>query len=264
MNSVNIKSIKDYQVCARLYDYRYGDDIYEPMSTEKLFEMRYENVLKNILTFLFHKKQSGNTPTFDFTVKKWQKLWFPKDVSISDILTIQTSTVSEYTIPGAANVAVRGLRNVYDHFDGDPSIPMLIDEEFTVPLTKNVRLTDKFDLVLKYPDHYKVIKWGASIRKQSISNLLLDFAALKYAFEYKNSDKAPLNVKYCLIDLSTPELKIHEYSIEQDDIDVVKYWSNAIVNDKHFLPRRGLTTYCRYCPFDKPCSKFKTPEFSND
>lgn len=254
---VSIDAIKDYQICARLFDYRHGDQVYEPITAEKLIDVRYQNTMKNILTFLFHKKQSGNQPTFDFLVKKWEKLWFPQDTTVQEIMTMKIGTKDNYNLPSASNIGVRALRNVYSEFAGDPSIPMLIDEEYAVSLGNDIKLIDKIDLVLKYKDYYHVIKWGANISKTHPSSLLLDFAALRYAFEFRNSERELGKVKYSFIDLALPTFKSVDFEVPDEDIETLKYWSKAIANDEIYAPRRGLTTHCKVCAFDTPCSKFK-------
>ena len=37
----------------------------------------------------------------------------------------------------------------------------------------------------------------------------------------------------------------------------LKYWANTVNETEKFVPRRGQTIYCKKCPFDKPCSKWK-------
>lgn len=257
MTQVDVSAIKDYQVCARLYDYRHGDIVYEPLSHEKLVDIRYQNTMKNILTFLFHKKQSGNQPTFDFLVKKWEKLWFPQDTTVQDIMSMKIGSKDNYNLPAASTIGVRALRNVYAEFDKDPGIPLLIEEEFAVSLDNGIKLVDHFDLVMKYKDYYHVIKWGANISKTQPSSLLLDFAALRYAFEFRNSERNIGKVRYSFVDLALPTFKYVDFSVPDEDIETLRYWSKAIASDGVFIPRRGLTTHCKVCAFDTPCSKFK-------
>ena len=40
------------------------------------------------------------------------------------------------------------------------------------------------------------------------------------------------------------------------DIDSLKFWADELEQAQNFVPRRGLTWYCKKCPFDKPCSKW--------
>lgn len=257
MLNLTVDAVKNYQICARLYDYRHDDVVYEPLPNEKLVDIRYENTLKNVLTFLFHKKQSGSPPTYDFLVKKWEKLWFPPETTVQDIMSMKTGTKDNYNLPAGSAIGVRALGNVYNNFIDDDAVPLLIDEEYVVALDKQIVLKGKFDLVLKYKDRYNVIKWGARISKTQPSSLLLDFAALKYAFEYRNQDKNLEKVTYSFVDLSLPTYKPLKFDILQDDIETLKYWSKAILSDDIYIPRRGLTTHCKTCAFDVPCSKFK-------
>jgi hypothetical protein len=255
--TTSVNAIKDYQTCARLYDYRYNNQVYEPTDNEKLIDERYSNVMKNILTFLFHKKQSGTPPTFDFMIKKWQKLWFPKDITVQKIMTMTNDASNKHNISNGSSIGVRALQNVYEHFENIDAIPLLVQEKFIVSLTKGVRLEGEFDLVLKYKDYDHVIKWGSNLTRTPTSNLLLDFAALKYAYEYRNSGKKLGPVKYSFIDLALPKFNQTDFDIPLEDIQSLKYWSEALRDDQVFMPRRGLTTHCSVCAFDIPCSKFK-------
>ncbi len=47
-----------------------------------------------------------------------------------------------------------------------------------------------------------------------------------------------------------------EYQITEEDIDSLEYWCDTIVEKEIFVPRRGLTSYCKKCPFDTPCLKW--------
>ena len=54
-------------------------------------------------------------------------------------------------------------------------------------------------------------------------------------------------------------LKFNEYEITEQDIESINYWCATIEDKDIFAPRRGLTYYCKKCPFDTPCSKWSFP-----
>jgi CRISPR/Cas system-associated exonuclease Cas4 (RecB family) len=58
------------------------------------------------------------------------------------------------------------------------------------------------------------------------------------------------------IDLLSNNLSFNEYKITQEDVDSIEYWCDTIYSKEIFVPRRGLTSYCKKCPFDTPCSKW--------
>jgi CRISPR/Cas system-associated exonuclease Cas4 (RecB family) len=63
-------------------------------------------------------------------------------------------------------------------------------------------------------------------------------------------------VKIGYYDLISPSPKFIEYEVTQEDVDALKYWCNSLYEEKVFPSRRGAITYCKTCPFDKPCSKW--------
>lgn len=256
MIQLTVKDIKDYQTCALLYAYRNVNPIYEYIPNHMLMDGRFESALKNVLTFYFHKKQSGSQPTFDYLVKKWEKLWFPKDTLVADIMLGKHNSTN-YSLAKASNIAVQGLQGMYETFSQDYSIPLLIDEPFSVALGKTSTLNGVFDLVMRSKEgKFTVYKWGANIKKAKLSALQMDFAALKYSFDYRNSDREIGDVDYVFFDLSLPSPKPVKMEPNSEDVDSLKFWAKSILTDETYAPRRGLTTYCKECPFDSPCSKF--------
>ena len=47
-----------------------------------------------------------------------------------------------------------------------------------------------------------------------------------------------------------------EYEISTEDIDSLEYWCDTMCHKETFVPRRGLTAYCKKCPHDDACSKW--------
>jgi hypothetical protein len=48
----------------------------------------------------------------------------------------------------------------------------------------------------------------------------------------------------------------NEVVVQKADIEALKYWCDSLHDEKIFPSRRGLTAYCKVCPYDKPCSKW--------
>ena len=74
-------------------------------------------------------------------------------------------------------------------------------------------------------------------------------------FKLKHSDKMH-NTNFGYIDLMSNNLNFINYEITNEDIDSLTYWCDIISEKKLFVPRRGLTSYCKKCPFDDPCMKW--------
>jgi len=83
----------------------------------------------------------------------------------------------------------------------------------------------------------------------------VDFATMYIGFKNRHPSKAA-DTHFGYIDLLSDNLKFNEYDISQEDVDSVEYWGDVIFEKEVFVPRRGMTPYCKKCPFDEPCSKW--------
>ena len=264
MDIITVDGIKDFQTCALLYDFRHLQDRWEPIARQEELNIRFENTLRKILAFFFYKKQSGILPSVSSLLNRWEKQWFPKDVTAYDI-AVEQHDASGTNMASMSSEAVRTLLRFYDDFSEDINVdPLLINEEFSVPLSKSIRLEGTFDLVLRYSkNHYRVIKWVTSRKRIPISSLMMDMAAMKYAFDYRNQDKFEYQptVEYGVYDLAvSAKWGFNELEVTQADVNALKYWANSAVASEIFVPRRGLTHYCKTCPFDSPCKEFVVSE----
>ncbi len=95
-----------------------------------------------------------------------------------------------------------------------------------------------FNHKLKYEDSY-----------------IFDFAVMNVGFMNKFCDKKNIT-SFGYVDLMNQKSDFIEFSVENADIEALKYWCNSLYEEKTFPSRRGLTSYCKSCPFDKPCSKW--------
>lgn len=255
MYSLTAETIKDYQTCPRLFDYRHQEHLYEPVDMRQAAVDRFEDTMKHVVTFFFYKKQGGNVPSYSALLNRWERLWFPKGTSAEDIMSEQHSGFyknnASYTTEASA-----ALLNFYETFSEDEGEPFLIDEKFVVPFTKEIKLEGSFDLVLRYRPKktFIMFKWSARGKKPAISNLEIDFSVLKYAFDYKTESMDNYTKLYGLYDLTSSNPGFEQVLSTKADQSALKFWANSIIEDKVYPPRRGLTPYCKSCPFDKHCT----------
>lgn len=253
---LNVESIKDFQTCALLYRYRHMDQMYEQIPSRDLMSLKYENTIKKLAAFFFYKKQGGIVPSISAILNRWEKLWFPKDASAYDIAVEKHESLWG-NLSSMNTKAVNCIMQFYDDFAHDNQDPILINEDFLTTVSKSTRLSGVFDLVLRDPmtKQISVIKWIGSPKRPNMSSLSVDFAVLKYAFESKNPDKSK-QTRYYAYDLGSEKNDLIEIDIQDADINNMIYWSKQIESSETFVPRRGLTSYCKKCPFDKPCRDF--------
>lgn len=251
--ALTVQSIKDYQVCALLYDYRHKQKLSEPVYGRELAAQRFELTLRKVISFFFYKKQAGITPSYNALVNRWEKLWFPKDMTAYDLALEQHETwhgnTSSYATSGTVS-----LMQFHESFYNDPSLPILINENFTVPIGKTVRLAGHIDLVLRHDDLYRVFILSTKSKRPTMGSLLLDFAALKYAFEYRND--TPRRAEYYLYDVASAKPGLFRASPSSQDVRALFYWATQAAHADVYAPRRGLTAHCRGCAFDEMCAEW--------
>lgn len=251
VKTLTAKGINDFMVCELFYECRHERNEHEIVLAHNLMADRFENTLKRVAAFFFYKKQSGNVPSYNALLNRWEKLWFDKDMTAYD-MAIEQHSIKFNNIASFSNIAAASLEVFHDNFAEDSGIPIMIDEEFIVPFGNEIRLSGSFDLILKYGKEYRIIKWYGRRLKPKNGSTLLDFAALKYAFDYKANKKKRASYRmYNLSSAQSPFMKIQQPS--RDDVYALQYWAKEVANTDTFVPRRGFTAYCRDCPFDEIC-----------
>jgi hypothetical protein len=253
--TLDAAAIKDFQICARLYDYRHNEKMYERIERRDLMAQRFENTLKKIVSFFFYKKQGGTIPSYSALLNRWERLWFPKDMTGYD-LTIEKLEPNHHNLASYGKEAAIALMKFYEDFAEDPGLPFLIDEKFEVPITRDIRINGYFDLVLRYKDSHRVLLWSAKMRRPSISSVMVDFTIMKMAYEYRNQGKS-VPTEYGMYDLTSAKPGFVPIEAKKEDENALKYWAVEAFNTEIFAPRRGLTYYCKTCPFDSPCSEWQ-------
>lgn len=266
MLKLDAQALKDFQVCSRYYDYRFNDGLPVTRNIRQKRVEKFGETIRAIATFFFYKKQAFSEPSYQALEHRWQKLWFKDDTTAVDIATARTEILWEsdisYTTQAAAAL-VSFHEDFYNRLDLEV---VMIDEPFTVPVSDTVAVEGAFDVVLreKKPDNtykYHIYKWITSDLKKPTSFWIFDFAILNHAFRYRNGNKK-VDVSYYIWDFGSTIPKSKQVIIEDDDMESLLYWCNAVATEEKFVPKRGLTPYCKSCSFDKECSQWSFKEIS--
>jgi hypothetical protein len=255
MKELTVDGIKDYQTCALLYSYRHDQKMPETIQGRDLISTRFENTIKSVINYFFYKKQGGLIPSYASLLNRWEKLWFNKDVSAYDIIHEQHESFYGNTA-SLTSKAAAALLEFYNIHSETNSIPIAIDQQFYLPIEKSVKINGKFDLILFENSQYFVYKWAFNFRNSHNSLYQMDFSVLYEAFKHKFPDKLS-KARFGIYDILSSSQSFIEYEIDKEDTKALRYWCTTIQEDEKFVPRRGLTSYCKKCPFDKPCSKWK-------
>ncbi len=113
-----------------------------------------------------------------------------------------------------------------------------------------------FDLVLKDGSHYNIIKWRADNgRPLKTADYFIDFAILDHAFRHRMEGRE-FSVSYFVYDFTSVNKGFNLVKVDPENYNALKYWCQTIIEESAFAPRRGLTTHCKTCHFDEPCSQY--------
>lgn len=249
--------MRDYQACELFYELRHRHHEREPIEGKALLQQRFDSTLRKVAAFYFYRRQTGMIPSYNQLLKRWEKLWFPKDMDAYDIQVEQHASQGNYA--SYASSASMALLRFYEEFGKDGlGDPLNIDQQFTVSVDRDVRLEGAFDLVLRRRYEHRVVMWWTRSRQPPPDQLITEFAALKYAYEWdRGRDWQGVAVSYWIYNLASPTSLLTKIDVSTDDAAAFLFWARRIRDAVDFVPRRGLTTYCRGCPFDELCKTWK-------
>lgn len=247
-------SIKDFQTCERLYDYRYNDDSPEKVYSRDIYTIRFESTIKSILYYFWYKKQAGVTPSYSSLLNRWEKLWFPKDMDSYDIITEQHESAYG-NVASLTSKAAAILMNFHEKYSTMDIIPIAISENYSAIINRNVRIEDKFDLIYRDGSKNYVVKFLFNYKNSNRYMYQVDFSSMYCGFINRHSDRIK-ETQFGYIDFMSNSLDFVSYKVSSEDIDSLTYWCENISATEVFVPRRNLTPYCKKCPYDEPCSKW--------
>ena len=146
MINLSVNSIKDFQTCERLYDYRYVEKLPETIYSRDIYTSRFEATIKSIIHFFWFKKQGGITPSYASLLNRWEKIWFPKDTSHYDI----TTEKHESAYGNAASLTTQAaglLLRFHETYSQMDVIPLSIYDDYIITVNNGTRIEDKFDVI---------------------------------------------------------------------------------------------------------------------
>lgn len=257
MITLTSSSVKDYIGCELFYELRHLHHEREPVEGRSIMQQRFDATLRKVAAFYFYRRQTGLMPSYNTLLKRWEKLWFPKDMDAYDIAVEQHSSLANFA-SYASNASMALLRFYEEFAQADVGDPIAIDQNFTVSLDRDVRMEGKFDLVLRRRYEHRVVQWWTKTRMPPMDQMVLDFAALKHAYEWDRSqDWQEVSISYWLYNLATPTATLTKVEVGPDDVAAYLYWIRRIRDTELHVPRRGMSTLCRGCPFDAHCLSWR-------
>lgn len=263
MLNITIDSLRDFQACPLYYKFEHLDNVKNRTTQLRVTRRLFKETLISIVNYFFYKKMSWQEPSYKVLESRWEKKWI-KDVSTKDLITNKTSATNAYpTDAYYTTKATSALRTFHKWFADSQAEVVLIDESFIVPLNKDVSLSGSFDCILRTARadgegyDYQIYVWSVNLSNKSVDYWATHFAALDFAFRYRNNFASDLKVSYYLWDFTDPAPGVKQFLIDKKDHYVLKQWASSIAtNHGHYYPVRGLSAYCKGCKFDKLCLKW--------
>lgn len=253
MLKLTVNSIKDFQVCERLYDYRHIQGIPEKVYARDIHTEKFESTIKSIIYFFFFKKQGGVVPSYASLLNRWEKLWFPKETNSYDIVTEQHETAYG-NISSLTSKAAGILLLFHETYANSPFIPVAISEQYNLPKNK-LNIEDTFDIILYKDKQYYITKFLFNYKFSNRDLYRTDFCVLYQAYQNRHP-KRMQDAKFGFIDPMNQNINFNEFQIRDEDINYFNYWCDKISKTEILIPKRGLIPYCKKCPFDEPCSNW--------
>lgn len=255
METISVQSLKDFQLCERLFDYRHKQKMPEKVYSRDIHAEKFESTIKSIMYFFFFKKQGGIIPSYSSLLNRWEKIWFPKNTNSYDIVTEQHETAYGNTA-SLTSRAAGVLLTFHEQYANSAYIPVAIDEEYNLPIG-NINLQDNFDIILYNNKKYYVTKIIFGYKYSNRDLYRTDFCTLYKAYANRHP-KRIANTKFGFIDPLSQNVEFNEFQIRDEDLQYYDYWCDKILNTEILVPKRGLISYCKKCPFDEPCSNWNS------
>jgi hypothetical protein len=253
MELVTVQSLKDFQLCERLYDYRHQQKLPEKIYARDIHTEKFESTIKSIMYFFFFKKQGGIIPSYSSLLNRWEKIWFPKNTNSYDIVTEQHETAYGNTA-SLTSKAAGILLAFHETYSESPYIPVAISEEYNMPIGK-LNLQDSFDIIFFHKKQYFVTKFIFGYKFSNRDLYRTDFCTLYKAYQNRHPERM-VNTKFGFIDPLSQNIGFNEFQIRNEDLQYYDYWCNKMLETEVLVPKRGLISYCKKCPFDEPCSNW--------
>lgn len=257
MLNTTIEGVKDFQACELLYQFRHRDSELEVLHARDLLARRFENTLRRTASFFFWKRQDGIIPSYNSLLRRWERLWYPSSMDAYDV-AVEQHEVNAGNMSSYATTAAVAILRFYEVFSSpDLGAPIAIDQPFTLTLGKEMRIEGRYDLVLRRGSEHRVVLWSATPKRPPSNWFTFDFAAQRLAYEDRRGREwERINITYSLYDLAGCNSKELVVEPSADDVACLLYWARRLHDTELYVPRRGLTTYCRTCPFDRSCREW--------
>ncbi len=251
--------IRDYEACARYYDFKYQDKVKLKKNTRQDRSQEFLDTIQKVANYYLYKKQAFGDPTLNSLWNRWQRDWYG-DMTAADIAKLQNS-VQQRSKTGFSTRALQNLQLFFDDFkDIKGDQVFWLNEEYIVPiLNQKASLTGKVDLVIrqKKEDTYHIYKWIDSTQTQS--DWLYDIVAADYAFKYRYNFKG-IKTRHFVWSFLGSKTGQTEISLERKDFQAMGYWADKLINDDVFMDRYGYSTYCKGCVYESKCLAWSVNE----
>lgn len=256
---VTPQQIRDYEACARYYDFKYNDKLKERKNTRAARSQEFEDTIHKVANYYMYKKQAFGDPTLNSLWNRWQRDWYG-DTTPVEIAKMQNS-VQQNSKVAYSTRALEVMQVFYDDFkDVKGDQVFWLNEDYIAPiLDKKAVLTGKVDLVIrqKKENRFHIYKWINST--EPLDSYTYELAAADYAFKYRYDFK-DIETRHYVWSFYGSKIGKTEVQLEHKDFDTMGYWADQMINDEIFMHRYGYSTYCKGCPYETSCLRWQIPK----
>ena len=249
MHVLDIQEAIDYARCPMLYFFKYKA---KSLKTEyiNLIE-KYDEDIHKVIYYAFTKVQDGNPIEVKDIKASWGKAWI-KDKRTASIM-FNESLSSKDTYNERRRKGLLSLLHFQKEFNNNPGFPIAINLPYKIPISKNLELTGKFELIrenslkeievftFKTDEHS-----NTKVTKENDLKLIASSVAIK---KYVKTD----NIKHIMYHVDKFNYSIHDNKDLNKDFLIysIKNIFKSIYNNIFYM---GPDSNCFICPYKDVCS----------
>lgn len=251
MIQLNAEQIRDFRGCRYLYKAKHIDKIAQKhyVNERDLLPSQFEDAIKKTIKYFYFEAMNKNIVSYKDLQKKFERLWL-KEKTVKDIINDENTPQKN-----VHHFTTEGIKIVYDFYKvnhKNPGEVLLLSEEYSVPITKNVIINGNIDIALNrngkvtLPVYTTKGKTYFSEGNEGYYKIVLDAIAFKYKTDLDINNVSIISFKgggYKQDDIVIDMLKVRQLK------EVVE----EIYECKRFLPNHDYY-WCKNCSMEKYCS----------
>jgi hypothetical protein len=258
--TIRPEQIRDYEACARYYDFKHNDKIKVRSNSRSLKSQTFLDTVYRVASFYVFKKQSYEDPSLTSLLNRWQKDWYGPETKAIDLAKAKNS-VQQNSQTAYSTRAIETLKLFYEDFSDLKADELFwLNEEYVVPITdKKIPLGGKADLVTlrKRSKQIDIYQWGHTTI--SLDEWKYNLIGTEMALRHHH-DLSEYTFKHHIWSFLGNSIGKRTFTLEQKDFDLMMYWLEQMQDDEIYASRFGHVVLCKTCPYAGKCNNWKFPK----